>query len=602
MVLIPLLVVAALSFRMFLNEPTRTPLSEEIRNTTAPFFSASPYVLTEGCLEVFSKSKSLFSYDPPRLSGDMHDRPTNLTPGLFNVPQHKTFMNTVVVVIDSLSRAQIMAYMPRLRRLMMEFNMSGGYDKIFVPFANALALDGTTPFFFSSLLSGREFQSSNKHRTWLQDELIERGYVFRYFGRTWPIAIEFYRKFPNESASMMPNWVTEKNQFSEDYVVPFESIKKLVACNSNKFCRHGGDVHEELSLQVEGLRQLWIEYKFKPKFAIVHMIGSHSPNLPESIAAYDTELTSLLQDLIKSRNMNVILATDHGRVDDENSFGFPLLAAILSKNALNEERTKNLIHNSNRMVTVYDIHHTLRHLLLGDVDAEAREATKQEFARSMMASKIAENRTCSSAGVAPGVCPCLTRLLEIVTPERELIIRPLLEKLLKDRQQPGCSVFEFKEMVVRAPKDVQSTRRRLVVTMEAFISAEIHVQNNVTFRLRGFLMGGTILLNSLKQTTPYRKFEHCTPEGSNAEFCICDDNITSNAPPTNQPPTNPSPTNPPPTNPLPTNPVLTNLPPTNPNPPPTNPAPTNPTPTNPVPTNPTPTNLLKNPPPTIPLE
>lgn len=503
---------------------TATALQKEQAHT-APFFSTSPFVLTEGCLEIYSKSESFFSYDSPDLMGDMHDRTTNLTPDLFNVPQSKTFMNTVVIVIDSLSRAQLMAYMPRLRRLMMKFNSSGGHDKIFFPFLNVLSLDGTTPFFFSPLLSGREFEY-NKHGPWLQDELIERGYVFRYLGRTWPIANDFYYKFPSEAASIMPTWVSEKKEFTNN--IPFGNIKKLVACNGTKFCRREtSPLYEDLSLQVEDLRQFWIEHEFKPKFAIIHLIASHSPNLPESMAAYDNELSSLLEVLIQSRNMNVIVATDHGRLDDESSFSFPLFTLVLSKNALNEERERMLKYNKDRLVTVFDFHHTLRHLLLGDVSAESREATRQEFARSMMASKIAKNRTCSSAGVAPGVCPCLTRSWELVTPERELVIRPLLEKLLKDKQQPGCSVFNFKEVVIRAPKKEPSTRRRLKVGLEAFVNAEIHVQKNVTFQVRGYVMGQVILVNSLKQTTPYRKFEDCTPAGGQAEFCICDGNITS---------------------------------------------------------------------------
>jgi len=489
----------------------------------APFFSTSPFVLTEGCLEKFSKSGSFLAYNQPHLSGDMHDLSANLTPGMFNVPQDKTFMNTVIIIVDSLSRAQIMAYMPRLRQLMMEFNVSR-HDKHFVPFLNVLALDGTTPFFFSPLLSGREFEANAKHRTWLQDELVEKGYVFRYLGHIWPIANAFEAKFPNESKKIMPNWIDTKNKFGKN-TVTFENIKKLVPCNGTSFCRRGGDVQEELSLQIEDLRQLWIEHLNLPKFAIMHMVGSHSPNTAESMAAYDNELSTLILELIKSRNMNIILATDHGRLDDENSFGFPLLAAILSQHALNDDRMENLVFNSARMVTVFDIHHTLRHLLLGDVDAESREAIKQEFARSLMASKIAENRSCSSAGVAPEVCPCLTRSWELVTHEKELEIRPVLEKLLKKREQPGCSAFSFNDILIRAPKQEKppTRRRNLRVHLDGFVNAEIHVQNNVIFQARGYMMGETILLNSLKQTTPYRKFEHCTPEGGNAEFCICDD-------------------------------------------------------------------------------
>lgn len=489
----------------------------------------------------------------------MHDHPTtNLTTGVFDVPPDKSFMNTVIIVIDSLSRAQIMAYMPKVRQLLQGLHTTARtnskedeesplhHDKELFSFLNGVTLEGTTPFFFSALLSGKEFEAEKEDRTWIQDELKEKGHAVRYFGRTWPISTNFQEKFPEAISSIVPEGTllatnATKLGFTEDYLVTLEEIKNLVHCgaedSSSSFCKRGDT--EELSLQVEHLRQFWKESMNSPKLAILHSAASHVPNTAESVAAYDTELATLLQNLIQSRNMNIMFFTDHGRLQDEYSFGFPLMAVILCKQALkNEERKENMIHNSERMVTMYDMHHTLRHLHLGDPEKEDREGVERKFDRSMMVRKIEKNRSCNSAGVPPLVCPCFARSWRAVSPEREMIIKPDLEKLLREKQKQSgggstsCEEFEFQKINILSPvpdkkKKVGTTTtrprsRRLAANMRRFIRAEIHVQKNVTFEARGYLMSTSVLLKDLRQTTSYRKFEVCTPEGGNPQFCICD--------------------------------------------------------------------------------
>jgi len=291
-----------------------------------------------------------------------------------------------------------------------------------------------------------------------------------------------------------------------------------VKCNNTHFCKsRDGD---EITIQVELLLRFWRESLYKPKVAVLHFLPSHTPNEPESIAAYDREMASLLQNLIQSRNMNVIFATDHGRVDDEHSFSFPMMSAVVCEQALNEERKQNMAFNSQRMVAMYDIHHTLRHLLLGDPDVELRDGVQQEFVRSMLASKIARNRTCMAAGVPPSVCPCLARSWKPVPQKLEATIRAELEKELRYKQQPSCPAFDIQNMIILSPESPKKGSK-LFFGAKNFIRGEIHVQEGVVFSVKGYMVGPSLLLHSLVQSTSYRKFEACTPKGSNPQFCIC---------------------------------------------------------------------------------
>lgn len=141
-----------------------------------------------------------------------HDRSVNVSPGAFDVPPGKSFLNTVVVVIDSLSRAQIMAYMPRVRQLLLELHRNPMHGKTLYSFVNVLSLAGTTDQAFSALLSGMD-KKAKGHRTWLQDEVKKKGFAFRYFGRTFPVSTAFQNAFPKAFSSMVPGGVVKRALF-----------------------------------------------------------------------------------------------------------------------------------------------------------------------------------------------------------------------------------------------------------------------------------------------------------------------------------------------------------------------------------------------------
>ena len=504
--------------------------------TVERFLSTKPYIFEEGCLEALSASRANAPFELPYTLGEVDDGvPAHINSSYFNVPPDGSFMNTVVVIIDSLSRAQVMAYLPKVRETFLELLKSGDYDtedheKVLFPFTNALALDGTTAYHFSALLSGMEVNSKSRKRSWIHDELKAKGHEFRYLGRAYPIACRLPFLFPDEFMRMFPGGQIKnpkekpyKCGFADNITPTYQDalhlLKRLELCNISSLCREGST--SDLSYQVEGLRQFWRESFNSSKLAILHLMASHAPHRPESIALYDDDLSSFLQSLIKSRNMNIIVATDHGRLDNEDSFPFPLMSVILCHKALNQERAANMLHNTERIVSMYDLHHTLRHLTMGDQGLESVEGVPQEFARSMMATKIARNRTCNSAGIPPSACPCLARTWKVLTSEREIEVRPKLETLLRSKQQSGCADFDIKRIDILSPElPAKAVTRWGRVKADGFIRAYIYVQENVTFHVRAYVMT-PLQVHIFKQTTPYQKFEHCTPDGSDAEFCIC---------------------------------------------------------------------------------
>lgn len=483
---------------------------------TAPFFSKSTYVLTEGCLKELCRNAVPHGYtmENTKILAERKTLPRKEPLLHFGDPLDDKFTkNVVIIVIDSLSRAEIMAYLPRVRHFLTNLHSSSAHGKRMFPFLNALSLDGTTSYAFSALLSGQEFiLKPNNHRVWLQDELKEEGYATKYFGDVWPIAVSFKHVHP-----VALKYLLEGGELTN--ATEFDLINHLRKCGT-ALCNNNGV--DEVSHQAKHLGQFWQEHRNSSKFAILHFVSAHTPNDGISISLYDKQLTSLLHGLVHSPNTSIFFLTDHGRMQDEHSFGFPMVAAILSETELNQEREEKMMWNSGRMVTMYDLYHTIRHLLLSDKDVESVFGTKQKFQRSMLASKIAENRTCDGAGIPPSVCPCLARSWEKLSGETAQVTSLEIEKIIRAKQHVGCAPYIISRIDIRKPR--LQTQRQLGVgkpvgiMVEKFIRAEIYVQENVTFQMRGY---GTEFIFDLRQTTSYKRFEKCTPKGADPEFCIC---------------------------------------------------------------------------------
>jgi len=199
-----------------------------------------------------------------------------------------------------------------------------------------------------------------------------------------------------------------------------------------------------------------------------------------------------------------------------------MVAAIISETELNQEREEKMLWTSQRLVTMYDLYHTIRHLLLSDKDVESVYGTKQKFQRSMLTSKIAQNRTCDGAGIPPSAWPCLARAWEKVSGKSAEATSLRIEKIIRAKQQMGCAPYIISRIDIRKP--ILQTRKLLGfgkhmgINVENFIRAEIHVQENVTFQMRGY---GTEFILDLRQITSYKRFERCTPKDADPEFCIC---------------------------------------------------------------------------------
>lgn len=494
------------------------PAEQNLLSPGVSFFSTSTYVHSEGCLREMARhaksySRAVFNQGQNHanfIQETTSHRELYLAPCDSKQPCPSTMKNAVIIVIDSLSRAEVMAYLPKVRQLLTVLHHSGGlHGKQMFSFRHALSIDGTTPYAFSALLSGREFLWKVKEpRIWLQDELVKNGYVTKYFGEVWPVAKDF-----NTTHSAALTNLLDGGTLTNATV--FESINKLVPCGTSLCSSNGTD---EVSRQTESLRLFWREHRNSSKFAILHFLAAHSPNNPMSISLYDEQLAFLLRGLIKSQNTNIFFLTDHGRVDDEDSFQFPMLATILSTNELNLQRERAMLWNSERMVTFYDLYHTLRHLLLIEKQSEEIHGVRQEFQKSMLVSKLPLNRTCDEAGLPPLICPCLTRSWKVVKDDSTALE---LERVMRLKEQAGCAPFTFKKINISRTESIPQQRRKLLhVSSHGFFRATIDAQEGVVFQIHGY---GTkqLWISSIKQTSAYRRFENCTPEGADPQFCIC---------------------------------------------------------------------------------
>ena len=104
--------------------------------------------------------------------------------------------------------------------------------------------------------------------------------------------------------------------------------------------------------------------------------------------------------------MGPILGTELGGYESRLPFFYILLPPWYATK--HPKRFANLIANSHRLTTFFDVHATLRHLLL---DAGAAEADLPQFHHPGLSlfQTIPMERSCEDAGIAPHWCVCRAR-------------------------------------------------------------------------------------------------------------------------------------------------------------------------------------------------
>lgn len=178
----------------------------------------------------------------------------------------------------------------------------------------------------------------------------------------------------------------------------------------------------------EYIRGMWNAYPDDPKFAYVNSLAAHdySTDLAYQnlgIEAYDEYLSSFLKEMLDrpdAKDTVIVLRSDHGlqggpaavdysaQVEHLNPFN-----SLLIPTSLRGKWMETLYSNQNKLVTGYDLYHTLRKLIspkFHDIKANPgniRDSGIPDWSFDILSDPISNDRTCEDAKIPNAFCPCI---------------------------------------------------------------------------------------------------------------------------------------------------------------------------------------------------
>merc|ERR1712238_493445 len=170
---------------------------------------------------------------------------------------------------------------------------------------------------------------------------------------------------------------------------------------------------------LDHIEKMWNSYHDVPKFAFVNAISAHDysgkwKDMDESLRAYDLHLRNFLQQMLSRDDANntiIIVRSDHGLQGGINMAEFsnqvehlkPWTQIIVPKDLPGID-LKALKVNQKRLLTGFDLYHTLRVLMASNNDKAAGSKDKfipslPDWSHSIMTTEIPWNRSCKDAKV-----------------------------------------------------------------------------------------------------------------------------------------------------------------------------------------------------------
>lgn len=199
----------------------------------------------------------------------------------------------------------------------------------------------------------------------------------------------------------------------------------------------GGRSKQTLALEyIEGL---WEAYPDIPKFAYLNAIAAHDYSIDPSLQilgaeAYDEHFSAFLSRMLdrikrldsKHPRTVIVLRSDHGlqgglaKLDYSTQIehATPWNSLVVPEALLSSRRTGGgdiFRHNADKLVTGYDLHRTLQHIITGEQGEKelAEEAEGRGKAYDLLTQRVPKGRTCHQARVPDVLCPCMDERKEM---------------------------------------------------------------------------------------------------------------------------------------------------------------------------------------------
>ena len=358
-------------------------------------------------------------------------------------------LNIYMLGLDSVSTLNFKRYMPKLQKL-LEVDLQAiplrGLTKVGVnTFPNLAALlTGLTVSQMNQSLRGTPFD--RQPLVWKQFSSL--GYVTMYAEDQTMATFNFRKK---------GFFKTPTDHYARPLYLAIDH-SKFVARGSGS-CLNG---RLHLELQLQWLKDLIAQPSSSPQFTLVFNNNPSHKGPLTHIKPLEPLLLQFLETYRSSQRYNssiLILFSDHGMrfgpimrtelggYESRMPFFYVVLPPWYERR--HPQRVANLRVNSRRLTTFFDVHATLRDLL---VDAGATKAGLPRFPNQGVSlfRLVPQNRSCADAGIAPHWCVCRARQplplnTEVIARAANATVRHINEVLLR-HVRPECAELRLERV------------------------------------------------------------------------------------------------------------------------------------------------------------
>ena len=318
-------------------------------------------------------------------------------------------LNIAVVVMDSMSRAATMNYIPKTVALLKKLQNGGGNHRTFV-YNRAAILGPGTANNLSPLLCGRAYKGTfadmvangwtySECQQFIWNWLKSIGYVSLY-----GVVANMFAGQKNWNTASLDNvgHLTPQYMDFDDASVFIECSgcdSGVVPCCAGKTpaayqFHHATDFHSDEVYPKAG------------KFSLLHLMNAHSNEA--HMQSEDESIRAYISKLLEREDTVVHLMSDHGNGNE--GWRLPMSALVVPLRHLEKYPSvaKKLELNQQRLMTHFDMYETYKHLASYPEHPPAQEwENKPASATSILTNELSKTRSCAELDIPPQYCPCL---------------------------------------------------------------------------------------------------------------------------------------------------------------------------------------------------
>lgn len=388
--------------------------------------------------------------------------------------------NILVLLIDSLSRQQMNAYLPRVRAelqgLMQNKDARRRKPPHIFPFSRAVTVGPSTAAQVTALMSGLPLKtpraklehawltavlgtsphasgaatSAPRRHTWHQPYKAAYIYCCPYL-----VNENWWKRYKTDmvDAYMDDADVLWGDRCVHDTVVHTGVLNRLqshgVDDHGDHVCPHPGSRHTEVARLASQLASFWARHDAAtPKFAVLHSLAAHFPYNPKTVSLHEDVLLAIIRAVVHADDTVLLLMSDHGDQREPDSHALPYANFIVPSWVLTSGQAAAMRANTQSIVSVYDFHATLRAFGGCPPSDGVSLASSSKAGAEAEHGSSADSTSSAKDSSPPPVCGR--------TPVRPQILRTTVDDLTN--QRPGHVLFGTVLPKHRTCADVGSPR------------------------------------------------------------------------------------------------------------------------------------------------